>query len=59
MCIRDRIDTGKFVPKKEDESGMTELMSAMSELGPEEIKEVLEEIKKRKQGSASAPPTEL
>jgi hypothetical protein len=42
--IRAAIDTGKFVPKKEDESGMTELMSAMSELGPEEIKEVLEEI---------------
>mgnify|MGYP007068774930 FL=1 len=35
--IRAAIDTGKFVPKKEDESGMTELLSAMSELGAEYV----------------------
>ena len=57
--IRTAIEQGKFAPKKEDDDGIRELLSAMGELGPEGLKELMEEIKRRKQGGDGARPTEL
>ncbi len=53
--IRAAIDTGKFVPKKEDKSGISELMSAMSDLDPEGIKEMLEGDQEAKAGERRRP----
>lgn len=57
--IRTAIEQGKFAPKKEDDDGIRELLSTMGELGPEGLKELMEEIKRRKQGGDGARPTEL
>ena len=59
VMIRTAIEEGKFVPKAKDDSGVAGLLSTLSELGPEGLKELVEEIKKRKKGGEKAIPTEL
>lgn len=60
--IRTAIEQGKFVPKESSDSGMSDLLSGLRDLGPEGFKDLLEEIKKRR-GQAgktgSEVPTEL